>query len=89
MRNYEQRSRIRHVKSDHIPGTAVLAVERKETAAPVATNPIQYDPEVVPDGKQGNAAADNPEADRFGRAPNAPTASPAENTSRPESFEVK
>src|SRR5208282_491828 len=51
MRKCEQRSRIRCVKSDFIPGTDVLAVERKETGPPFGATPSNPDPAIVRDAK--------------------------------------
>jgi hypothetical protein len=48
MRNHEQRSRIRYVASDFIPGTDVLAVDRKEGDRVVTPTPKQSVPEVQP-----------------------------------------
>ncbi len=48
MRNYEQRSRIRYVTNDFIPGTDVLAVDRKEGDWAVSPAPRRFMPEVRP-----------------------------------------
>ena len=76
MRNYEQRSRIRYVKGDYVPGTDVLAVESKETSPSPADARGPPFPELDRDAVPGSAILDDPVTDRNGRAPNTPPRSP-------------
>jgi len=64
MRKFEQRSRIRYVKSDFIPGTDVLAVDRKETGLQVGAIPSNPDPSLLREAGPGGAIVDEPTTDR-------------------------
>lgn len=77
MGNYEQKSRIRYVTNDYIPGTDVLAVDRKEGDWVVTPAPKQSMPEVVRDVTLVSVTSENPATDRIGWALDPPTAPPA------------
>lgn len=74
MRSHDQRSRIRYVKADYVPGTDVLAVEKKEIGSPSAAPPPNPDPTMVRDSKSGRAILDTPMTGQSGRAPEPPAA---------------
>jgi len=71
MRKSNQRSKIRYVKSDYVPGTDVLAVDRKDTGFPLAATPPNPDPAIVRDSKSGNVIAEYEVTDQSGPAPEA------------------
>lgn len=50
------------MKSDFIPGTDVLAVDKKETGRPFAPVPSNPDPDIVHSPKPGSLIPDDPTA---------------------------
>jgi hypothetical protein len=62
-----------HVSSDYIPGTDVLAVERRKKAPSLGNVPDRPPLEGVPAETLGSATTSAPAADPLGRVPNRPT----------------